>query len=133
MSYKAKPIFFLNASNPLPIINKFIKDFIDNYWLIFHNFKDNLLLYHYTTLEGLKGILQSRALWFSHISTLNDPSEFKYGQQLVTDVLKGFIDNENDVVIKKILEDLINYVNVYDSVLYQTFIACFCEDDNLLT
>ena len=133
MSYNAKPIFFLNSSNPLPIINRFIKNFLENYWLTFHNYEDNLYLYHYTTLQGLKGIFQNRSLWFSHISTLNDPSELKYGQNIATDVLKSFVGKESDKIIKQILEDLINYVNVYDSVLYQTFIACLCEEDNLLS
>ena len=32
-------------------------------------------LYHYTTLEGLTGILEHRCLWATHYRYLNDSSE----------------------------------------------------------
>ena len=36
------------------------------------------ILYHYTTPEGLLGILKNKELWYSHIDYLNDESEIKY-------------------------------------------------------
>ncbi len=35
------------------------------------------LLYHYTTIEGLLGIVESGSLRASHIRYLNDQTEFK--------------------------------------------------------
>jgi hypothetical protein len=37
------------------------------------------LVYHYTSGEGLKGILGSGALWFTDIFRLNDPYEIRHG------------------------------------------------------
>lgn len=34
-------------------------------------------LYHYTALEGVKGILESKTLWLTNINTANDSSEGK--------------------------------------------------------
>jgi len=37
------------------------------------------IFWHYTSLEGALGILQSEELWLSHTSALNDPSEIQVG------------------------------------------------------
>jgi hypothetical protein len=42
-------------------------------------------LFHYTDFDGLQGILKSRSLWLSKVSTLNDTSEVK----LATDQFKS--------------------------------------------
>ena len=42
---------------------------------------------HYTTLEGLKGILESGSLWASDIRFLNDIQEFKSGKKTFRDHL----------------------------------------------
>jgi len=39
----------------------------------------NDLLYHYTTQEGLLGIIESGMLWATHVQFLNDEMEFKLG------------------------------------------------------
>lgn len=36
-------------------------------------------LYHYTSLNGILGILESRTIWATHASYLNDASEFFHG------------------------------------------------------
>ena len=57
-------------------------------------------LVHYTTGSGLKGILESQALWASHSAFLNDPSEIRYFFEarcstVVTEaILKGIEDGE---------------------------------------
>jgi hypothetical protein len=38
-------------------------------------------LFHYTTLEGLRGIIQSHSLWATHYSHLNDSTEITFVQQ----------------------------------------------------
>ncbi len=35
-------------------------------------------LYHYTSGEGLRGVMRSGTLWLSDIYSMNDPSEFRY-------------------------------------------------------
>lgn len=54
-------------------------------------------LWHYTTLEGLEGILRDQCLWATHFRYLNDVSEFEYSKQILGDLF--FPD------IKKIIED----------------------------
>jgi hypothetical protein len=41
------------------------------------------ILYHYTTAEGLCGILESRQLHATHTSHLDDPSEVDTGLQVL--------------------------------------------------
>jgi hypothetical protein len=51
------------------------------------------LMYHYTRFEGFAGILQTKTLRASHISSLNDSSEFYYGAGVVHEAIG---DWEND-------------------------------------
>jgi hypothetical protein len=44
-------------------------------------------LFHYTNDAGLKGILESGALWLSDMLDLNDPSEVRHGFSLAVDAL----------------------------------------------
>jgi hypothetical protein len=39
---------------------------------------------------------------------------------------------ENDI-IRKLLDGLITYVNVFDKIMFQVFVACFCMNENLLS
>jgi hypothetical protein len=42
------------------------------------------IFYHYTTLDGLLGIIGKGKLWATHVRYLNDTSEFKIGVDAVT-------------------------------------------------
>ena len=44
-------------------------------------------LYHYTSINGLEGILTSRSLWASQIHFLNDTQEFRYSVDILKRVL----------------------------------------------
>lgn len=50
-------------------------------------------LYHYTTAEGLKSILEGREFWATHVAHLNDSSELEYGLNLLRSRL-GVLENE---------------------------------------
>lgn len=47
------------------------------------------VIYHYTTEQGLSGILESGKIWLTEISALNDPSELRHGITLATEVLNS--------------------------------------------
>ena len=49
--------------------------------------EDHPELFHYTTTEGLKGILQSQTLWATHIDCLNDVSELTMMEPMLRDRL----------------------------------------------
>jgi hypothetical protein len=45
------------------------------------------LLWHYTSWEGLKGIVENRELWASHIAYLNDSEELAHGLKLLAEMI----------------------------------------------
>lgn len=59
-------------------------------------------IYHYTSREGLKGILDSGKLWFSKIDCLNDEDEIFDGiNLLIGNALRSIDSEESDASIKK--------------------------------
>ena len=55
-------------------------------------------LYQYTNSAGLKGIFESRQMWFTDYRFLNDPSELMYGMALAQDMLRDAKSGKNDWV-----------------------------------
>jgi hypothetical protein len=50
-------------------------------------------LYHYTSIDGLKGILDSHCLWASQIHFLNDTQEFNYSFDILRKLISEFNAN----------------------------------------
>ena len=44
-------------------------------------------LYHYTTIGGLQGILDSGCLYGTHVAFMNDSKEFDYGIGVICDLI----------------------------------------------
>lgn len=57
-------------------------------------------LYHYTTLEGLRGIVNSGTMWASDLGFLNDPEEITYGATVIHDQVTRRLENSADPVTK---------------------------------
>lgn len=55
------------------------------------------VLYHYTSISGMIGIVKSKVLWASEIRYLNDAAELKHLQQIVVDVVKA-VGEQSDTV-----------------------------------
>src|SRR5258705_9462145 len=51
--------------------------------------RGTMTLYHYTTAAGLYGIVHSKSLWTTDYRFLNDPSEFRYGWNIVQRALES--------------------------------------------
>ena len=132
MSYHAKEIWFYNPVRSTPQIRQAIENFW-KFWLPEHSTDDDLQLYHYTTIDGLKGIIKNRSLWLTHTSTLNDPTELKYGKEIILNILHSEIGNRHEEIINKFLNSLIGEVNSFDEIMYEAYVACFCKSDNLLS
>ncbi|TDE07339.1 DUF2971 domain-containing protein [Flavobacterium sandaracinum] len=47
-------------------------------------------LYHYTNLNGLKGILENSEIWLSNMYFLNDKNEFELGLRFVVEQLEAY-------------------------------------------
>jgi hypothetical protein len=101
----------------------------------------NFGLFHYTTAEGLKGIIESNSLFASSAYFLNDSSELKYGRELAAKVLKEWSSAQERATNKQsagqaVLKLLTNYFaspNVDTAKNTPVFVTCFCEADNLLS
>lgn len=87
------------------------------------------ILYHYTSLEGLLGIIKSQSIWASHSEYLNDSSEYKHSLDFAKEYA-GIIHMEDDYlsgfawVLNKALR------NMQDSHIY---ISSFSEVPDLLS
>lgn len=58
-------------------------------------------VFHYTSIEGLKGILESKNFWVSHSYFMNDVSEVRYTYHLIIDIFEELINNETDKEVKR--------------------------------
>lgn len=104
------------------------------------------LLYHYTTAEGLLGIVSSKSLWASDAEFLSDARELQYGRQELRDKLlekADAIDRKAEpwkeheyraMVIERAAHfmDGQRRANSGNS-LPTVFVTCFCEDGDLLS
>ena len=96
------------------------------------------IIYHYTTIAGLQGILQSNSLWASAAYCLNDSSEIEYGCKLVLNELTRWQETNRGIesFAIDVLRGLENaFLNPLSRLSRSAtiYVACFCEDDNLLS
>lgn len=84
------------------------------------------LLYHYTTINGLLGIISKCQLWCSDCRFLNDGMELQYA--------KNFFFKEIEKLELPPLEDGAGYSIAGESLdNFRMFISCFCEKGDLLS
>jgi hypothetical protein len=86
-------------------------------------------LHHYTTPEGLIGIVTKRELWASEITSLADGSEVSYPVGLIKRVFKNECPDLPCYEKRKFIEGL----ETYSLGPLSRFIACFCEEEDLLS
>jgi len=103
-------------------------------WRKLHDMPDGFQLFHYTTVEGMHGILKDRSLWLSHAACFNDPNEVDYGRHLVLEILNSFITLEEKTPIGEFLGGMIEYVQLLGKPFHhQAFVVCFCKKGNQLS
>jgi hypothetical protein len=97
------------------------------------------MLFHYTSAEGLKGIIEKNELWATSAYYLNDSTEITYGYALLKEVLDDWmaenLRDENSLSLgiardfqRSFGVDLLNM-----GIVQPIYLACFCEEDNLLS
>ena len=88
---------------------------------------DAKLVYHYCSQHSFKAIIESKSLWLTNTSTMNDTMEGVWYKNILIDELgKNIIKGEN--------EQFIN--NVYNTVVHNLtnkFICCFSEYGDILS
>jgi len=117
----------------MPCLDSTIKE-IDDDWLRLHEIKASKMLFHYTTIEGLRGIIENRSLWFTDIDSVNDPMELHYGKKIIEDEISKQIKKQKNENIISMLKDIqMDLDSLTKKIIHRPFIACFCENDNLLS
>ena len=59
------------------------------------NCEENLTVYHYTNIQGFKGIIESGNIYFSSMNALNDETETYYIWKLINKNKEILFENEN--------------------------------------
>lgn len=86
-------------------------------------------LFHYTTVEGFIGIITSESLWVSDMLSLNDASEASYPFKIITEALNAHRSDVPEEHRRRFETQLTEYL----FTMYTPFVACFCEDGDLLS
>ena len=87
------------------------------------------ILYHYTTQQGLLGVATSDALWATKVQYMDDSTEFRLAQILAADRIRLRYKEEKDKHKKEKLHE----ISDAGSPFLNVFVACFCEDGDLLS
>jgi hypothetical protein len=93
-------------------------------------------IYHYTRADGLKGIIQRKALWASAAYYLNDTSEVEYGCQMAADAIDETLANTKCRLVSSALRHVSGTLRGESEAQTRAqtiFVSCFCEQDNLLS
>jgi len=106
---------------------KEIKELCDEYVSLYTISEKDKLLYHYTNLGGLEGIISGQRLWFTDYQHMKDPSEVRY----FVDLIKQVVDNYKDETSN---HNLSIFHSIFESTLKKHLICTisFCEQKNYL-
>ena len=90
-------------------------------------------LYHYTTLEGLLGILTQKVLWATKIQYLNDSSELTKPLEVGEKIVENLIQDSTSLgeTHKDLLESGLKQLKFWRDV--NLCVASFCEEGDLLS
>jgi hypothetical protein len=90
-------------------------------------------LFHYTSAEGVVGILTTRQLWLTDLRYVNDLSELQYARELVASrlALAGSAQ-QLQAVLREFLRRAAETFDGFQSG-NAVYCASFCEDGNLLS
>lgn len=115
------------------IINPRIPERIKTVWDNYDVKRDNDVLYHYTTSDGLIGIINSKSLWATCIDFLNDPNELTYGINLCHQIVESL-----DSISESLKLALGVYFEIYSEnrkdkyLTSDLYIISFCEHHETL-
>lgn len=87
-------------------------------------------IYHYTDLNGLKGILEKKCFWATHYAFLNDSQEIEHGIKCISNTL-NHINGQIDPELVETLRDAVSFFeNVRSKHAYN---ISFCLESDLLS
>ncbi|EIY5121373.1 DUF2971 domain-containing protein [Klebsiella quasipneumoniae] len=95
-------------------------------------------IFHYTDLNGLKGIIEGNSLWATNIHFLNDKNEYVHGYRCFRNTIEYLDDVINGVPIKKLLIQAMNnhvhtHNNLEDFKSNNVYSISFCRGNDQLS
>lgn len=81
------------------------------------------MIYHYCSEEVFHKITQTKIIWLSDISKMNDNDEYKSGYQILKEMLKSYNLSDDDLVFEMSEENL--------NKSFHILIACFSKKGDL--
>lgn len=85
-------------------------------------------LYHYTTADGFKGIIESQDLWATSIYHLNDWTEFEHGRDAFIESAKALLKDEK--VLDAVMQ-LLSYLHDQHPPLFVCSFSAAKDGDDL--
>lgn len=103
-------------------------------WAPEHDVGEGLNLFHYTTAQGLLGIIDSRSFWSTRAGFLNDALEVRYGR----DMAMGYIKKAEELYpetpgLLNMLDAVKTRVDNLDGLMHEVYVTCFCTKGDLLS
>ncbi|WP_254505646.1 DUF2971 domain-containing protein [Bacillus altitudinis] len=94
--------------------------------------EDFPLLYHYTNVNGLEGIMKHKELWVSNADFLNDKTERKYTVKILSDLIEEKLEELENNELKDIINESLK--KVLDMQEFPTYVLSLSKnkDSNLL-
>lgn len=93
-------------------------------------------LYHYTSLDAFKGIIESGMLWATHIAYMNDASEYLHAVKAAGEISGCLAKQETNEVLKyfyEFIEPILTPSQITMDDYPSIFISCFSEAKNDLS
>jgi hypothetical protein len=90
------------------------------------------ILYHYTDAQGLLGMLNTKRLWATNSRFMNDPTEVDYAARVVRDTALEQEAEYPSNLFKSVNRGISEVLEVYERN-NDEYIACFCEEGDLLS
>jgi len=91
-------------------------------------------IYHYTTVEGVKGIIESDALQASSVFFMNDSTEVRHSLEIIMDRLDELLPiDKSRTVAQHILASAFTKFVADADTFADAYVSCFCRKDDLLS
>lgn len=94
------------------------------------------ILYHYTSLEGFLGIIETKSIWATNILYLNDASEMNYSKDLIKKEIhqSGKSIRDKESIVCEFFETILEAL---DEIIFRDmanlFVCSFSEENDLLS
>lgn len=90
-------------------------------------------LYHYASLKGLLGILESGHIWASEVRYLNDSAEIALAFKLMVHAIADRRSASTDATTREILKQFDEWIKLRSSSGPMVFVTAFTQNGNLLS